>query len=182
MFMTTLVLVTTVKSLKSLHKIHESELNNVFIIIYSDWTCTWKTRSTFCNSNFSNSQPTISHNVFFSYHPKTNQKTLGETNLTPSFLLPASEEAVSQSNEKSSMASVTNLKLRDGVGTVVPVEAFPKGCGVVFFFDPKNGCQKKHLKKRKVQRRINSWIKTGDSYMFCYMLPCDKSTTSGDLL
>lgn len=84
----------------------------------------------------------MSYNVFFLYHPKTNQKTLGETTLTPSFLLPpASQEAVSQSNEKSSMASVTNLKLRDGVGTVVPVEAFCKGCGVVFFFDPKNGWQ-----------------------------------------
>lgn len=92
-----------------------------------------KTSSTFCNSNFSNCQPKISYNVFFSNPPqKPIKKPLGETTLTPSFLLPASEEAVSQSDEKSSMASVTNLKLRDGVGTVVPVEAFPKGFAVSF--------------------------------------------------
>ena len=63
------------------------------------------------------------------------------------------------------MASVTNLKLRDGVGTVVPVEAFPT-----------------QKMDGKLQRCINSWINIGDSYMFCYMLPCDKSTTSGDFI
>lgn len=103
---------------------------------------------------------------FFPTPQQPIKKRRGETTLTPSFRLPpASQEAVSQSNEKSSMASVTNLKLRDGVGTVVPVEAFPT------------------LKMDgKFQRCINSWIKIGDSYMFCYMLPCDKSTTSGDFI
>ena len=40
------------------------------------------------------------------------------------------------------MASVTNLKLRDGVGTVVPVEAFGgTSPNDVFFCLTKNGCQ-----------------------------------------
>lgn len=63
------------------------------------------------------------------------------------------------------MASVTNLKLRDGVGTVVPVEAFFS----------------KDEWMASFKRRINSWIQNLE-ILTCYIVTCDKSTDLfGDL-